>query len=168
MMFPAVFDVACSTAGVAFEMALIFSLCGVGGRVGMEAPPPYTEGAHESFIGEEAVRRLADLLSSNGDFDDSTTGVAGPCQPYARCQADALGKLARETFQCIACTDSFRWADVTKLHCGYEYPSPYLKKVIMRLEMKVYCDARFGMSILLAKNCNVSVCYRSTLMKGVG
>ena len=53
-------------------------------------------------------------------------------QRYARRQADAIGKLARETFQCIACRDSFRWADVTQLHCGHDYCSPCLKEVIMR------------------------------------
>ena len=102
------------------------------GDLDLETPSPCTEEAHKSFMEEEAVRCSADLLSSNEAFDYNVTAVAGPSQPYAHRQADALGKLARETFQCIPCTDSFRRAGVTQLHCSHAYCSTCLKEVIMR------------------------------------
>lgn len=97
----------------------------------VEAPPPYTE-ADQTSMEDEVIRRLATLLSSSGDFEDEETGVAGPSEPYERRQANALENLAREAFQCTACTDNFRWADITQLQCGHDYCGSCLKQFIMR------------------------------------
>ena len=96
----------------------------------LQVSPPHQEAAHESFMAKE-VSHLADLLS-NEELDGSATAVAGPSAPYARRQADAFGKLARKTFQCVACTDSFRWTDVSQLPCGHEYCKTCLREFIMR------------------------------------
>ena len=102
----------------------------------LEAPPPCTEHSrHQAPIEGELISRLATLLSSstNEEFDESTvTAVAGPSKPYARRQADALYKLVGEHFQCIACTEKFRWADVKQLHCEHQYCGPCLKRFITR------------------------------------
>ena len=101
------------------------------GDPGFEAPPPYTEEAHESSVKAELARRLADMLISNEDNENDAAPVAGPSQPYVHQQADALGKMAREAFKCTACMDNFRMADVLQLQCDHEYCRPCLKEVIM-------------------------------------
>ena len=98
----------------------------------LEAPPPYTENTREYYIEDELASRLNSLLTSNEGFDHDGLDVAGPSEPYARRQADALGRLARIAFQCTACTETFRWADVVRLQCEHEYCVPCLRAFILR------------------------------------
>ncbi|KAK0894828.1 hypothetical protein LTS16_025121 [Friedmanniomyces endolithicus] len=98
----------------------------------LEAPPPYTDKAPEDFIEDEHTRWLNRLLSSREGFDHDKATVAGPSERYAHRQADALGKMASVAFQCAACTETFRWADVMQLQCEHEYCGHCLKAFILR------------------------------------
>lgn len=98
----------------------------------LEAPPPYTEEIRNEFVEDEVVLRLAALLSTNDTLHDGSEIEAGPSAPYARRQADALGKLSREEFECCACREEFRFAIITQLECEHHYCPECLKRVIMR------------------------------------
>jgi hypothetical protein len=98
----------------------------------LEAPPPYTEVARTNYIEDEVVQRLAALLSSSDDLYEDPHEEPGPSVQYAQRQAKALETLASERLQCTACTDEFRWANVTKLECKHQYCNPCMKRIIMR------------------------------------
>ncbi|CAK4030698.1 Hypothetical predicted protein [Lecanosticta acicola] len=97
------------------------------GDTDVEPPPPYTESAQETSI-EAEIERLG--LYSDGEDSDST--IAGPSEPYVRRQVTAMQKLGRQGTQCIACADSFRAVDVTKLECKHVYCKDCLHTFIMR------------------------------------
>ncbi len=98
----------------------------------LEPPPPYTDKVREEFIEDEHARPLNRLLSSHEGFDHHGTTIAGPSEPYAHRQADALEQLATVAFQCAACTETFRWADLMQLQCEHEYCGRCLKAFILR------------------------------------
>ncbi|KAF1848192.1 uncharacterized protein K460DRAFT_427193 [Cucurbitaria berberidis CBS 394.84] len=98
----------------------------------LEAPPAYTEEVRNEFLEGEVVRRFAALLTSDDDLYESPESVAGPSVPYAQRQADALGILARPTFECTACSNDFRLTDIRQLKCEHQYCDPCLKRFIMR------------------------------------
>ncbi|CAE6999789.1 hypothetical protein P3342_001087 [Pyrenophora teres f. teres] len=79
----------------------------------LEAPPPYAEVARDDSIeDDEVIRRITALLSSEHDAHDALENEPGPSVSYTQRQADAMGKLARNQFECIACRDEFRFADI--------------------------------------------------------
>lgn len=75
---------------------------------------------------------IFDRLSIVHGFDDDNSDKAGPSLPYVKDQTSTLGRLASKAFQCVACTDSFRLAEVTQLQCGDQFCSACLKVFIMR------------------------------------
>jgi hypothetical protein len=98
----------------------------------LEAPPPYTEVARTDYIEDEIAQRLAALFSSSDDLYEGSREEPGPSVQYAERQAKALETLASERLQCAACTDEFRWKDITQLECKHQYCSPCMKRIIMR------------------------------------
>jgi hypothetical protein len=99
----------------------------------LEAPPPYTEVVRDDTIEDEVVRRMAALLTMEYDEYQGPEVEAGPSVPYAQRQADALDKLAHQKFECTACADEYRLADMTEIGCENQhlYCSPCLKQFIM-------------------------------------
>jgi uncharacterized metal-binding protein len=97
----------------------------------LEAPPPYTQEVRNDYIEDEVVRRLAALLITDDELYEDPQVEAGPSVPYTQRQAVALGKLAREAFECTACSKEFRWADVVQLTCEHPYCAPCLREFIM-------------------------------------
>ncbi|KAI0611949.1 FAD/NAD(P)-binding domain-containing protein [Pyrenophora tritici-repentis] len=99
----------------------------------LEAPPPYAEVVRDDSIENEVVRRMTALLSSEHDAHDDLENEAGLSVSYTQRQADAMGKLARNQFECIACREEFRFADITHIGCDshHQYCSSCLKQFIM-------------------------------------
>lgn len=84
----------------------------------------------DSFEHDDLFDRLSTV---HGLTDDEEADVVpGPSGSYIRDQTAVLGKLASKAFQCTACTDNFRYADVIRLQCGDEYCGDCLKGFIMR------------------------------------
>jgi hypothetical protein len=98
----------------------------------LEAPPPYTEDIRNEYLEDEVLRRLKLLLLSDETSYDDNESEAGPSVPYTQRQAEALGKLSRQNFECCACREDFRLAEVTVLDCEHQYCGACLKRVIMR------------------------------------
>ena len=94
--------------------------------------PPYTEVARTDYIEDEIMQRLATLLSSSDDLYEDPQEEHGPSVKYAKRQAKAFETLASERLQCTACTDQFRWAEITQLECKHQCCSPCIKRIIMR------------------------------------
>ena len=99
----------------------------------LEAPPPYAEVVRNDSIEDEITRRIAALLSSELDPRDDVEDGAGPSSSYTERQADAMGKLARNQFECTACRGEFRFADITQIGCEdqHQYCGSCLKQFIM-------------------------------------
>ena len=99
----------------------------------LEAPPPYAEVVRNDSIEDEVIRRMATLLSLEHDPHDDLEDEAGPSVSYTQRQADVMGKLARNQFECIACREEFRFADITQIGCDnhHQYCGSCLKQFIM-------------------------------------
>lgn len=99
----------------------------------LEAPPPYAEVVRNDFIEDEITHRIAALLSSEHGVHDGVEDGAGPSSSYTERQADAMGKLARNQFECTACRDEFRFTDIIQVVCEeqHQYCGSCLKQVIM-------------------------------------
>ena len=93
-----------------------------------EAPPPYTEAIRPELGENEILNSPAVYKGSDETSDDS----AGPSRRYLRKQDDTLEKLAHTAFQCTACTDDFRYADIQRIECGHRYCGKCLRTFLMR------------------------------------
>jgi hypothetical protein len=98
----------------------------------LEAPPPYTEKLRNEFIDDQVARQFEELFLGDESLYDEPEVEAGPSVPYAQRQAQALGSISKERFQCCACLGEYRWDAVSKLQCGDQYCNTCLKRVIMR------------------------------------
>jgi hypothetical protein len=97
----------------------------------LESPPEITEP-----LGSEAceLEKGHQVCIGSGHIPlwaDSETDTSGPIS-YTQCQAEILGKLSNELFQCCACTGSFRWVRIVRLECGDQYCQECLKRQILR------------------------------------
>ncbi|KAF2649530.1 hypothetical protein K491DRAFT_734525 [Lophiostoma macrostomum CBS 122681] len=86
----------------------------------LEAPPPYTEELRDEFIEDEVTL-----------YEDPAE-EAGPSVPYAQRQAEAMGRLSREAFECVSCREDFRWDAIHTLGCGDQYCDSCLRRHIMQ------------------------------------
>jgi hypothetical protein len=99
-----------------------------------EPPPPYVENPEGIDEKDELARRFEYLLVSDlqeAERDDQE-GESGPSVPYAQSQATALQKLTDEQFECVSCTEKFRFGKIVTLKCDHRYCGACLKRVIMR------------------------------------
>ncbi|KAF2012079.1 hypothetical protein BU24DRAFT_425917 [Aaosphaeria arxii CBS 175.79] len=69
----------------------------------LEAPPPYTEDIRNEYLEDEVLRRLKLLLLSDETSYDDNESEIGPSAPYTQRQAEALGKVSHQNFECCAC-----------------------------------------------------------------
>jgi len=99
----------------------------------LEAPPPYTEVVCNCSIEDEFTRRMDTLLSLRRDPHDGLEDEASPSVSYAQRQADVMGKLARNQFECTACGEEFCFAEITQIGCDnhHQYCGSCLKQFIM-------------------------------------
>jgi hypothetical protein len=95
-----------------------------------EAPPPYAELACQNSA--EGERDLISRLATEGFHYDEPNVTAGPSGHYVQKQGDLLESLAQRASQCIACTEKFRYTQVTRLQCGHQYCGTCLREFLLR------------------------------------